>query len=102
MNFTDFDDEDGDLGEAVFDMEKIKNNLPIYNNKKLCEMIVCNRYFNFNQELTVLCMTELSNRRIAGDDFEYEKYIEDSFKELPTLAIELPNIKDMLNQFVKK
>ena len=84
------------------DIERIKNNIDQYSSVKLCEMIVCNRYFGINQEITVFCMEELAKRRINGDDFNFEKFIEDSNKELPELNFSIPNFKDILHQAIKK
>ena len=82
-------DDDGDLDSESefigFDFSKIENNISSYLSIKLCEMIVCNRYFDFNKKITELCMEELSRRRLAGDNFDYESYIEKISKELPDL-----------------
>lgn len=70
---------------APLDINLIESKLPGHSSKKLCEMIVCDRYFGFNQEISVLCMEELSKRRLNGDDFNFEEYIENSLKSLPVL-----------------
>lgn len=103
-NFNEFDDDDDDdeLYEEVLDVEKIKANLSNYKSEKICEMIVCNRYFSFNQDLTVSCMEELSRRRIAGDNFEFEAFIESSFNELPKMDFTMPDLRTMLTNVIGK
>lgn len=96
----DADDEIEDLAEL--DIEQMKSQLPNYSIEKVCQIIVCNRYFNFNHELTVHCMQELAKRRTAGNSFNFEGYIESSFKELPVLNVALPDLRTMLTQVVGK
>jgi hypothetical protein len=100
MNEFDDDDDNMDLEEATLDIEKIKANIHNYKIEKICEIIVCNRYFNFNQDLTVGCMQELSRRRENGDLFKYEEYIENSLNELPKLDFTMPDLRSMLNQAI--
>lgn len=90
---TENTDELEDILEAEeLDIQKIKANLHLYSSETICEIIVCNRYLNIYNELTVLCMTELSNRRLNGDEFDFEKYINDSLNELPKININIPDI----------
>lgn len=81
-------------------MEKVKENLPTYTNEKLCEMIVCDRYFGFDKKISNICMEELSNRRLAGDTFEFEKYIDQVYNELPVLNFAMPDIRTVLQQAI--
>jgi hypothetical protein len=83
----DSDNEEFNSEFIGFDFDKIENNISNYLSNKLCEMIVCNRYFDFNKKITELCMKELSRRRLDGDSFDYESYIEKISKELPELKI---------------
>lgn len=76
------------------DLENI--NISDYDSKKLCEIIVCNRYLGINKNLALQCMTELANRRINGDSFEFELFIEESFKELPVLNFKIPDLNSVL------
>ena len=89
--------EDEDLDFSFDGLDKM---IPSFNSEKLCQIIVCNRYFNFNQELAILCMEELSNRRLNGDNFEFELYIDNSLKELPPLNFSFPDLRTVLNQFI--
>lgn len=68
-----------------FDLDKVKSNLPSYSTEKICEMIVCDRYFGFEEKVSSICMEELAKRRLAGDDFDFENYIDSAYKTLPEL-----------------
>lgn len=82
------------------DLELIQNNLPQYNSTKLCEMIVCDRYFGFNQQIAVMCMEELAKRRQAGDVFDFEAYIEEAYGQLPPLNFKIPDLRNSLQQMI--
>jgi hypothetical protein len=101
-----FDDLDqfGEISEnpAPLDLDKIKEELPGYSSQKLCEMIVCDRYLGFNEKLSLICMEELSSRRSKGDNFDFESYIDASMKDMPTLDFELPDLRSLLHQVIKK
>lgn len=79
----------------------IEKNIPQYPSQKLCEMIVCGRYFGMDQKISILCMEELGKRRAKGDKLDFETYIEEAFKELPPLNFEMPDLRAMLNQAIK-
>ena len=94
-------DNDEDLDQILdLDTDLIKNNINTYSSEKLCEMIVCDRYLNFGQEISLFCMEELVKRRINGDGFNYEEYINKSLKDLPEINMKLPDIKSILEQIV--
>lgn len=101
-NDNNFDSEDNVEELVELNVEEIRSKLPTYQIEKICEIIVCNRYFNFNKELTIYCMQELANRRASGEPFKYEEYIENSFKELPVLNFAIPDLRAMLTQAVGK
>jgi len=86
---------------VALDMNKIIENLPVYSNEKLCEMIVCDRYFGFGQKIQVICMEELAKRRVAGDTFDFESYIDKAYKQLPVLDFK-KDIRDVLKQAMGK
>lgn len=91
------------LEEIVeLDLNKIKSLIPQYSSEKLCEIIVCDRYFNMNQEITVMCMSELAIRRINGDMFQFEQYIDEALAKLPPLNFSMPDLRTTLNSLVKK
>ena len=99
-NLDELLDDDSPLEDVKLDMEQVKDNLPKYSNEKLCEMIVCDRYFGFGQKIDIMCMEELAKRRAAGDTFAFEEYIDKSFKELPVLNLNKPDLRDVLTQAI--
>lgn len=102
MTIDEFDnlDADEDLEDTPLDLDKIKANLSKYSSEKLCEMIVCDRYFGCYKELAIICMEELANRRIAGNQYDFESYIEKSYNELPKLDFSIPDIGDVMRQVI--
>lgn len=92
--------EDEDLDDLTFDITSLEKELstkvPEFSSEKLCQIIVCDRYFNLNKDLAITCMEELAKRRIDGDNFEFENYIESSFKELPVLDFSMPDLRSVL------
>ena len=94
------DDDDSEFELAEFDIEKIKSKIPTYSSKKLCEMIVCDRYFNCYKDMAEFCMEELAARRIKGDDFKFEEFINESMKELPVLDFNVPDIGTVLRGLI--
>ncbi len=92
-------DEEEPKEIATLDMNKVKANIPSYSNEKLAEMVVCDRYFGFGEKISVICMEELSKRRSNGDTFDFEGYIDKSYKELPVLNLNL-DIRAILQQAI--
>lgn len=90
------------IEDVKLDPDEIKKNLPDYPIEKLCEMIICDRYFGFEQQLSIMCMEELAKRRAAGNTFDFESYIEMGAKELPSLDFSMMDIRTVLNQAVGK
>jgi hypothetical protein len=83
----------------TLNMDKIEENLPSYTNEKLCEMIVCSRYFGFGEKVAPMCMGELARRRTAGDSFDFESYIDQAQKKLPVINLNM-DIKNTLQQAI--
>lgn len=98
------EDESGDEVEEVkLDIDQVAANVPSYSNQKLCEMIVCDRYFGFEHKISTICMAELAKRRLAGDKFNFEAHIEQVTKELPVLDLSAaPDIRTILNQAISQ
>jgi len=94
--------DDEPIEDIKLDMDLVKKNIPSYSNQKLCEMIVCDRYFNFNQKIAIMCMEELAKRRESGDTFEFEKYIDAAYNSLPVLNFDSPDIRTVLQQAMKQ
>lgn len=84
------------------DIEKIKANISEYDSEKLCDMIVCDRYFGLEQKISAVCMEELAKRRIAGDTFDFETRIDKSLKALPSLKFVMPDFRSMLGGLARR
>ncbi len=82
------------------DLEVVRKNAPNYNSEKLCEMIVCDRYFGCYREVAVICMEELARRRVAGDNFDFESHIDNSLASLPKLNLTNFDLRDVLHQMI--
>jgi hypothetical protein len=89
------------LEEVKLDLDKIRDNIPRYSSAKLCEVIVSARYFSMDQQIIVMCMQELAARRMAGDNFQFELYIEESQAKLPPLNFSIPDLRTALTQMIK-
>jgi hypothetical protein len=104
--FEDFlidDDSDEEIEEVKLDIDQIKATLSDYSNQKLCEMIVCDRYFGLEKKVSTICMEELARRRLAGDPFKYEDHIAEITKEMPELGLSAtPDIRTVLNQAISR
>ncbi len=98
--FDPFDDEDDDLDFVEFNLDNIKAKIPGYTSEKLCEMIVCDRYFGCYKEMSEACMEELAARRAKGDAFKFESYINESMKELPVLDFSIPDLGSVLRTLI--
>ena len=96
LNLTELDTPD--VGNVTLDINKVKENVPSFTSVKLCEMIVCNRYFGCFEDVALICMEELAKRRAAGDDFNFEANINDTFSTLPKLDFNVPNIREILQR----
>jgi hypothetical protein len=94
------------IKESKLDLNKILINIKTYSSKKLCEMIVCERYFGFQPDIALICMEELSIRRTNGENFQFEDYIEKAYNELPALNFTVPDLmsvlQNMIGQKIKK
>lgn len=53
--------------------------------EKLAAQVVAFRALGWNPDGATQCMIELCRRREQGDDFDFEKYIEEESKKIPTL-----------------
>lgn len=101
MNEGIFDTNELDSGselDSVEDVsnETIKSNIIHYDSKKLCQIIVSNRYLNMNKDFAILGMQELSKRRQLGDDFNFEEFIDQSLAGLPEINFSKPDLRTIL------
>lgn len=97
-DFEEFFHDDDSLEQVKLDFAQIKSLLPSYSNEKLCEMIMCDRYFGFGQRIDLMCMEELAKRRAAGDTFDFESYIDQQTKEMPVINLKTPDLREVLQQ----
>ena len=88
------------LRGITLNLETVKSRIPSYTSEKLCEMIVCERYIGFYPEVAVLCMEELAMRRDAGDQFDFETYIDNAYQSLPKLDFTVPDLRSVLTTLV--
>lgn len=84
------------------DLDVVRANIPGYSTQKLCEMIVCDRYFGCYHEMAIMCMEELAKRRAAGDNYDFEQYIQECLEKLPKFEIKLPNLRDVMAKFATR
>lgn len=87
---------------GILDLNVVREKAPSYSSQKLCEMIVCDRYFGCYREVAIICMEELSKRRAGGDDFDFEKYIDECLEKLPKIELKMPNLRDVMSKFARK
>jgi hypothetical protein len=97
-NLNEFDTPD--VGNVTLDLNKVKEKVPSFSSEKLCEMIVCDRYFGCYKEVAVICMEELGHRRATGNTFDFESHIENLQKDLPKLDFDNLNIRDVLQRAI--
>ena len=95
-------DSEINIEYKALNIELIRQNIGHYSSEKLCEMIVCDRYFGCYREINIICMEELANRRSNGSNFYFEGYIDSSFKKLPELNLTGINLRDMLTQTINR
>ncbi len=98
--------EDEDLSDEDLDIEElteaeVQAKIPEFNSVKLCDIIISYRYLGLYKFLYVLAMEELAKRRIEGDSFDFEKYIEESSKELPKLEFNITDVNLAMEQLKK-
>lgn len=59
-----------------------------FSSKALAAHVVVYRLLGLNKDLATKCMIELSNRKAAGDEFDYDAYITDELKKSPKPYLE--------------
>ena len=100
-NNDDFDLNDTTPLKGIkLNYDLVKSKIPSYDSQKLCDMIVVERYIGFHPEVSVLCMEELARRRDAGDEFDFETYIDNTYATLPKLDFSVPDLRSVLNTLV--
>jgi hypothetical protein len=84
----DISDDIGDIEMEMMD-ERLINavRLDDLSAQELCDVVVAFRYLGVFRERAVQCMEELARRRTIGDTFDFEKYIEETVKNLPVIDL---------------
>jgi hypothetical protein len=62
----------------------------------LAAQVVLYRSLKINKELSTKCMIELAKRREAGDQFDFESFIEQELNKLPKPQNKSGNISNIL------
>jgi hypothetical protein len=97
------DDEDDNLDDLEIPQlnpAEVIANLSQYSIVKLCDIVICDRYLGFNNELGIACMEELGRRRANGETFNFEEYIDKEYNDLPKIEATMPDLKTALNQVI--
>ena len=81
--------------ESIQDENKNIADIKTFTSEKLADIVVLNRYLGIYEDLSKSAMEELANRRINGDQFEYEKYINTNIEQLPKINIKMPEFKSL-------
>jgi hypothetical protein len=84
----------------ILNVNIVKDKIPSFTSEKLCEMIVCYRYLGFYPQIAEFCMNELSNRRLLGDNFDFEFFIEKSLNDLPKLDFKNLDVRSIINNII--
>jgi len=101
MNLDELDTPDDDEEFEEMSEEELLTKLPEFKSIKLCDIIVAHRYLGFYKKLYVPCMQELAKRRIDGDSWDFEQYIDDQLKDMPKLNFNLNDLNSAMQQLRK-
>lgn len=78
----------------------IDEDLSIVPSEILAAIVVAYKSLGFNKTLAIKAMNELSLRQSNGDQFDYNKFIEDELQKIP--KIEITNIGNILKSIKKR
>jgi thymidylate synthase ThyX len=97
-DFTNLSDLNSDepIEDVKLDLEKVKENIVNFSDEKVAEMIICDRTFGFEQKISAICMKEIARRRVAGNTFNFEEYIKEKEKEMPSLDFKIPDLSGVI------
>lgn len=90
-----------DLDDIEMNESEVKSRIHEFSTTKLCDLIINYRYLGLFRELYVASMEELSKRRQNGDNFDFEKYIEENLNKLPKITLQVDNLYGALEQLRK-
>lgn len=95
------EDLEGDFDDDIFEDktdEEIISSFKTFSSQKLADIIVSHRYLGFFKNFYEKAMEELSSRRVAGDNFDFESYIEENLKSLPKISFDIKNFSQAISQ----
>lgn len=81
-------------------MQFSEDNIKKAGSKNLAGYVIAYRLLGVYKELSIKCMEELMNRRSAGDEFNFEEYIENELKDAPK-PNDLSKVSSMLKGIMK-
>ena len=81
-------------------MQYTENDIKNANSKNLAGYVVAYRLLGLHKDLSIKCMEELLNRRVNGDNFNFEDYIENELKDAPK-PNDLSSIQNILKGLIK-
>lgn len=67
-------------------------NITSFSSEKLCEIIATFRYLGMMKDYAIKSMEELSKRRDAGDQFNFETRVNEILQSFPTFKLDLKKI----------
>lgn len=77
--------------------DELKLQIKNATSKNLAGYVITYRLLGIYKNVAALCMTELLERRDAGDDFNFEEYIDNEVKSSPKpQQIDLKKIKNII------
>jgi len=78
--------------------DDMKEKMKTAPSKVLAAHVVLYRGLKMEKELALLAMHELSKRKVAGDDFDFEAYIKEELDKLPKRTeMDLTNVMKGIN-----
>jgi hypothetical protein len=78
--------------------QQMRDSIPHQSSPKLAEMVVAYRYLGLYEEISILAMEELGKRRVAGESFEFEKYIDEKIASLPVMKLKKNDISSFFSR----
>lgn len=98
----DLSEEEQVVGSDQSNIEISPEILKTFSSEKICSLIASNRYLRFSDSLEVLAMQELAQRRIDGDNFEFENLIKEYSSTFVPINIKLPDLMKIAAEYRKK
>ncbi len=96
---SEINDDDSTIEDAVeVNEEEVIKSFGTYPSERLADLVISYRYLGANKNLSLAAMQELSKRRVSGDNFVYESYIDKNLKELPVITFEIKDISGIMDK----